>query len=252
MAILQMIYRLAEKAMSLIVNPTREVLQMRKLSIVLLVLSLGLLLASTASAKEAAYNAGNIFLSGATDLNLAFGTDTVKPKDGDSQDTSHTVFGLGTRVGYFVINGLEVGLGLDYNYDKASTDIPTTDPTTGATEKIKTDTTTSDYLFGIQGAYFFDLGGTDPFIALLLGLGGNSNDVKPDKGDKTTNSASGMAYDISVGVNFLLNKRVGLAPALFYTGDSFSGSYKVGSGTAADYDTTSSRMGLRVGIDLFL
>ena len=222
---------------------------MGKMIRVLLVLSLGLLLATSAFAKDA-YEPGNFYLSGATDLNFAMGTDTFTPDEGDGVDTDHTVFGLGTRAGYFVIEGLEIGLGFEYDYDKATTEFTTVDDQ-GVATTMDVDTITSSYLIGLQAAYFYNLGGIDPFLAFLIGFGGQSTDVEPEEGDSTANSASGLAYDIALGVNFLLNSKVGLAPALYYRGLSFSGTDD-SSGEDADYDWSSSRFGLRVGINCFL
>jgi hypothetical protein len=224
---------------------------MKKLMTVLLALTIGLMLTTTSFAKDNAYAAGNMFLSGDTNLNMAFGTDSLKLKDQDKQDTDHVVFGLGTRAGYFFINGLEAGLGMTYDYDKSSYKEDYTSDSGDDTSKINVDDTTSSYLIGLQGQYFFDMNGIDPFIGVLIGYNGLSNENKPEKGDKTTSSGGGLAYDISAGVNFLLNKRVGIAPALFYRGASVSGTNKYGS-ESIDFDSTSSRYGLRIGIDLFL
>lgn len=225
---------------------------MNRLLKVSLVLALVLLVSTTAFAKSkgSAYETGNIYLTGATNLNFGMGSDTMTPDEGDEMTTDHTMFGLGTRAGYFVIDGLEIGLGLNYDYDKAEWDATSTDAAGKETEMTMTQTN-STYLVGLQGAYFFDMDGIDPFVAVLVGFTGSSDELKPEEGDSTTDSTSGPGYDISLGVNFLLNKKVGLAPALYYTGTSESGSTETGS-VSSDYDFSTSRYGLRVGINLFL
>ncbi|MCZ7584830.1 MAG: hypothetical protein M5R36_16695 [Deltaproteobacteria bacterium] len=181
---------------------------MGKLVKVLLTLSLGLLLATSAFAKDS-YETGNWFLSGSSNLNFAFGSDTYKADVSGAKESStdHTVFGLGTRVGYFVVNGFEVGLGFLYDYDQASYDKYGAVP--------EGETTMSSYLVGVQGAYFYDLGGMDPFFAALIGFHGTSTETAPKSGSSTTTDSSGLAADVDLGVNFLLTGSVGLAPSLY-------------------------------------
>lgn len=217
---------------------------MRKSLFFVVLLSLVFVLSTSAFAKSSPYDPGTVYLSGDTNLNFMFGTDTIKPDQGDSMDFNHTIFGLGTRAGYFVIDGLEVGLGLNYDYDKMTYKYPG-----GGGDNTET---ASSYLFGLQGGYFFDIGGYDPFFMLLIGYEGISNESKPDGGDTTTDGVSGLGYDIALGMNFVLTDHVGLAPALFYSGASLSGESKTGSAEAAKYDYSASLYGLRMAINLFL
>jgi len=224
---------------------------MRKLVIILFAIALGLVVASVAVAKDNAYNAGNLYLTGSTDLNLQFGDDVMKPKGGTKTTVDHTIFGLGTRIGYFVVKGFEIGLGLNYDYDQAASSTNETDDN-GNTVKNKVTTTTSTYLVGPQGAYFFNLGGMDPFIAALIGYAGNSMDSKPNHGDKTTASAGGFAWDAAVGINFLVNPKVGIAPALFINMQTLNGDTKTDGGSKLKYTDSTTRYGLRIGVNLFL
>lgn len=219
---------------------------MSKAMRVLMVTGLVLLMSTAAFAKGSgdAYNAGHIFLSGSTNLDLAFGTDTMEPDGGSSVDTDHTEIGLGTRVGYFVIKGWEIGLGLNYDSDKATVDV-------AGTETV---TTSSEMLIGLQTAYFFNLSGAiDPYGALLIGYSSRSTEVEPDGGTSTTDEASGFpAYEIEAGVNIqVASGRVGIAPALFYRGYSRAGTTDAG-GTDADYDESGSRFGFKVAVNGFL
>ncbi|MBZ0271530.1 hypothetical protein K8I61_05810 [bacterium] len=226
---------------------------MGKLVKVLLAVSLGVLLATSAFAAESSYDQGTWFLSGGSNLDLAFGSDTMTPEKGPDATTDVTEFGLGTRVGYFVIDGLEIGLGLDFDY-------------TQMTDDADNVTTVTDFLIGLQGAYFIDLSGyVDPFVAILFGFASESTDFAPDTGTDTTDSASGFGYRGDLGINIAVARTVGIAPSIFYRGESLSGTADVVTTTVdpttgaettttaeADYDTTSGRFGLGVAINVFL
>lgn len=77
--------------------------------------------------------------------NLSFAalTETNTPKGGDDAETSVSRFGIAPNIGYFVMDGLEIGAMLDYHQASSEPD---------GGDKAET----SGYGVGLYGAYYFN------------------------------------------------------------------------------------------------
>ncbi len=126
--------------------------------------------------------------------------------------------------GYFIINGLNVGILVGYN------------------SQSQGNYSSSDYTFGPRLAYFFQLGNPRllPFLGAAYVLGGGSTDA----GGTTSSDYSKTDLQLFGGVSFMVVRSVGITGAFLYHMDS----RKPESGSS----TSGNRVGVNIGFLLFL
>lgn len=205
--------------------------------------------------KDKNIKAGDILVGGGTDLGFGMGSMTITPDVDDAIDQEHSLmnFGLNGYAGYFVIDGLELGPTVEFDYSKN-----TMTWSEGDDEVI---TTTTEWAIGLQVGYFLDLDS----IAVpygMLGFGyakmGTTADVTEvdDDGDtvETTNEMDASAFKIGpkLGVNLFFTNKIALDLGLYMD------YYMNGSGTETetdeddlDFDFTEMDYGLAVGFNVF-
>jgi Outer membrane protein beta-barrel domain len=215
----------------------------KRISVITLVLVFAM--ASSVLAADKNIEAQNILVGGAADFGFGMGTTTATPEEGDDVETKTTEFGLNGYMGYFVVDGFEVGPILGINNDK------TTVVDGGVDGDFVTSTTT--YRIGLQVGYFFDLDSIAvPYGMLALGFLGGSSSM--DNGDtEATSSISGYGFGPKVGANIFFTEAIALDLGLFMDYDSYTQTVDAGGDDSEEYDldTTDVNYGLAVGFNVF-
>lgn len=183
---------------------------------------------------------GSFMLGGDVNFNLATGSSTIEPDEGDDVDTDIFNFGMDALAGYFVINRLEVGGVLAVEYESEDGD-----------DAKETDTT---FGLGPQVGYFYQF--TDDWSAfgmLPIGYMKNSNKVEPDDKDanETENSVSGWFFEPRAGVAYHLNNSLALTASVYFRYFTASGTQDNGDDDR-DYDFKQTQLGLKIGLLAFM
>ncbi len=220
----------------------------------LAVLALAIPASAPAADPDHVYESGTWFLSGSTRANFGFENVAVDRENSGNTDTDHTRFGLGTKIGYFPVRTWEIGIALEYDYDRSLDDSDTIE-------------TTTDAMIGLQTLWFFPLDGiVDPYGGLTLGYNLHTVETEPEVGLATSDSYSGFpAYELEAGANIqLANGQVGLAPALYYRGYTLGGEDETSRVTGdssgnevsrvetENVDENSREFGFKFGVFVFL
>ncbi|MCL4233442.1 MAG: outer membrane beta-barrel protein [Deltaproteobacteria bacterium] len=226
----------------------------RRLGAAFAILALTIPASALGADPDVVYDSGTWFLSGGTRANFSFDNVAVDRENSGNTDTDHTRFGLGTKIGYFPVRTWEIGIALEYDYDRGLDDNDTIE-------------TTTDVMIGLQTLWFFPLDGiVDPYGGLTLGYNSRTVETEPEVGLATSDSYSGFpAYELEAGANIqLASGHVGLAPALYYRGYTLNGEDETSS-TSADssgnevsridtenVDENSREFGFKFGVFVFL
>ncbi|MCZ7584831.1 MAG: hypothetical protein M5R36_16700 [Deltaproteobacteria bacterium] len=204
-------------------------------------------------------------MSGDTNLNFAFGTVSVDPAPAGADETDVVRFGLGTLLGWFFWPQFELGFGVSMDYESTECDAEGGAPcagsslanasasdagTAGAASVTVTETTT-DYLYGLQAGYFFDLGGMDPFLLALAGYDTVSYKMEADGTSVSEASLAGFGYEARLGVNFLVNEKFGMAPAVYFRGKQVSGTTDGAGRGSEDVDLAENFFGFLISVNAF-
>ena len=218
---------------------------MKRASILILVLLFAF--AGTALASEKRIKQGDIVVGGAADFGLAMGSQTITPEEGDDITSSTLGFGLEGWMGYFVIDGLEIGPMLGFGYDKLTQD------EAGQTVDDDLVTTTTSYDIGAQIGYFLDVGSVAvPYGMLRFAYAGASMSV--DNGDvESTSDFTGFLVGPKLGANIFLLNTVALDLGLFLDYRSRTNTFDSGASGADSIDTDFVNMdyGLALGFNVF-
>ncbi|NLH47294.1 MAG: outer membrane beta-barrel protein [Myxococcales bacterium] len=187
------------------------------------------------TAKDNPFAAGKFMLNLSSGLDFGMGTDTFEPEDGDEVETDIAQFGAGVQGGYFILKGWELGPALRYDYRSV-------------TDEDDNITSTSEAFAGIQTGYYYATPiPVHPFINVEVGYDYQGLNNEPDEGDSTSDTAGGFAVRPSLGAVFFFADEIALTPSVYYQYTSLSGTDDT-SGTEFDYDATSSRFGLQIGL----
>ncbi len=155
-------------------------------------------LALICSGAYAQFNKGRILAGGG----LGFSTITEKYEVGSTSGTvgKHTSFTLNPKAGYFIIDNLAVGVGLDITSTSFKAD--------GSSSKSGR----SDVLFEPFVRYYLQPG---VFFQGEVGFGGST--VKSVTGSTTTTTKyNTFAWDLGVGYAYFLNDYVAIEPLVQY------------------------------------
>ncbi len=163
---------------------------------------------------------GTLLLGGSSNLGLSFLSEKFKLSGGDFQDGDKiTSFNISPQVGYFVIDNLAVGAGLDFNSTKFKND--------------NSQLTSSTITFGPFARYYFD-----KFYAEgNVGFGSS----KSDSGNgEIKNTLS--AWSIGGGYALLLSDAVAIEPQVGY----------LSSSTKDQSDGVNKHSGIFISLTLFV
>jgi hypothetical protein len=211
---------------------------MKRVTILLLVVFLAAGAAAYADTAKK-IKQGNVMIGGGADLGAIVGSRTFEPDiDGaESSETSRAAFGLEGLLGFFVIDGLELGpfWGVDYEkFDNEDADFTQTAVTWAA---------------GGQLGYFLDWG-TIAVPYILVKAGYISGNYSTEIGaDETTDDSTGFLVGPRLGANVFVTRSVALDLAAFYEYAAGSGTQE--SGDEMDYDTVQAEYGFLVGFNIF-
>ena len=150
------------------------------------------------SGAFAQFNQGRSIIGG----NLGFNSQTVKLDANNSTTTQGKITNIAItpQFGYFIIDNLAVGAGVDWT--------SRTDKADGSDDK----TTTSKFTFNPFVRYYLDPG---VFFQGRVGFGGGVD--KEKNGSTTTTTKHGVfLWDIGVGYAWFLNDHVSIEPLVKY------------------------------------
>jgi opacity protein-like surface antigen len=197
---------------------------------------------------------GNLFFGAGTSLGFEAGTDTQSDENGKKLESSDLGFDLALMMGYFLIDGIELGpkLGLAYNR-RTDKDRQVTANTTAIT--TTRDITTTDLLYeaGLQFAYFIDTEGiVVPYI--LVGaayLGGNA--IWDNEIEEITLTVSGFTAGPEVGINIFFTRSIATNIGAFfdYSSGTRSADSDAQSAQKIENDFSTMDFGIQVGINVF-
>lgn len=226
----------------------------QRLGAVLAILALTIPATALCADPDRVYESGTWFLSGSTRANFSFNNVAVDRENSGNTDTDHTRFGLGTKIGYFPVRTWEIGVAVEYDYDRSLDDNDTIE-------------TSTDVMIGLQTLWFFPLDAiVDPYGGLTIGYNARTVETEPEVGLATSDSYSGFpAYELEAGANIqLAGGQVGLAPALFYRGYTLGGDdetstisadssgNEVSSVETESVDENAREFGFKFGVFVFL
>ena len=180
-----------------------------------------------AFASQAQTSQGAILLNGSIDASFL---QNKTEFDGVTVDgTKDSNFNLSPSVGYFVTDGLAVGLNVDIQSSSSKLD----------DEK----STVRTLVVGPLVRYYTEFG-----VFGLANAGLASIKFKDEEGSETfEEKASGFGWEIGVGYAAFLGENVAIEPAITYGGASFNFDED-----GVDFTQKSSGLGINIGISVFL
>jgi outer membrane protein len=180
-------------------------------------------------------SAGKFLIGGSSALNFSSTTDKYKSDDGDGTNGKTLDLSLMPQVGYFVMDGLAVGLVLDIAYSSYKAD--------GAEDRNSVTTLVAAPF----ARYYFGASKIKPYGEGTLGLG-IYIDKYPDFDGTQTDKYGVFAWQLKGGVGVFLNDAVSLDLGLAYQGASV----KAKENNDSNYRDVTSGIGLEVGIMIIL
>lgn len=196
----------------------------------LLTLSLSLLLVGFSYSQKTA--SGTFMASGS--IGLAFNTEKSFDGTTTTTDGKSSLINFNPTIGYFVIDGLAVGAGINISTSSYKWD--------GSADQNKT----SSLAFAPFVRYYTDMG---LFGHGSVSLGSGKNKFTQDNGGTVTTSETKFGlfgFEIGGGFAYFLNDNVAIEPLLVY------GSSSIKSKVAPNPKSIDGGIQLRIGISVFL
>lgn len=155
----------------------------------------------------AQFNEQGNFLIGTT-IGLSSASSTVIQDTGNGKDEgqgpSSTQFSIAPKIGYFALDNLVLGLGMDYTFSRI--DQPNKD-------LVKD----SDLLFGPFARYFIPLGTDDIALYFEATFGfGSSSDNQEINGNPQSIKSNIFALGIGPGITIVSSKSIGISTSIKY------------------------------------
>lgn len=204
---------------------------MRKINGILLGVVLSLFVVSL----SAQTGAGRIYLGGSSDI--SFSASTIKAKSDDATRTlgKQTDFSLSPEAGYFIMDGLVVGLGFEISMSMQKPD--------GSDYKYSS----TSMIVGPFVKYYYGAGNIKPFAQATIGFG-SMIDKDTYDGDTEKEKAGMFGYGFAVGAAMFMNDNVAFEMGIGYQ----SGSIKDKEDNPNDVRQVSSGIGVNIGIAIIL
>ncbi len=175
-------------------------------------------------AANAQTEKGTWMVSGKSEISFNSVNTSVKFDGTEVAEDETSSFTFAPSAGYFVINDLAVGLGLNYAHSK--------------NDDVKSDT----FVVMPQATYFFATSGNiKPYVEAGIGYGFNKT-----SDDDSEAKADGLAYGAGLGVAYFVNPSVAFNLGLNYSGANLK--FSEDSNLETDVNT----LGVGVGISVFL
>jgi outer membrane protein len=154
----------------------------------------------SASLLQAQVEQGKVLLGGST--NFTFSSTTIKATfDGEELgEMKMSTINFAPEVGYFLMDGLAIGVILDYSSAKAkySDESDWSDPSTSIG-------------IGAFGKYYLSSGNFKPFVKGMLGF------MTQSEGHEDDDKSSGLAFGGALGAAYFLTENVAFEFGLGYT-----------------------------------
>jgi outer membrane protein len=192
---------------------------------------LGLVLSMFVLSISAQTDAGGILIGGSSNMGFSATTDKYKSDDGDETEGKGIDFNLSPQAGYFVMDGLAVGLMVDLGISTFKQD--------GAEEA----STFSSMTIAPFARYYYGESKIKPFAEAAVGFGSYAFKFDGDK-DKT----GVFFFQLKLGAAFFVNDNVSIDLGLSYA----SYSEKDKENNDINRRDITSGIGFEVGISVIL
>lgn len=200
-----------------------------------LILSLAAV-AFAATGAFAQFEQGSILISGGSDLGFMSNSEKTLI-DGDEPEGSEaetsTEFGLGLKGGYFVSDGIAVGLGVNFGTET----FETTDE-----DGDDINQTVGSFTIGPWARYYLEMG-------LFAEAQANFGSVINSEADETP---SIFGWGLGVGYAIMLADAVALEPSVSYMSTSLNSDVEDENGDEVTRSDRTNSFGLNIGVTVFL
>ncbi len=152
---------------------------------------------------------GNFYLGGGGSLTYHTRTTTLKYNDSEMMEFVDNKYLVNPSIGYFVINGLAVGLDVMYLTNTTDYSYPgTTEEYSGSEDKI----TSGETMIGVFAKYYYGDKKLKPFVNCKVGYVSLSEEISyvGDVYENYKTDAKGIGLAASAGAIYFLNDHVGL------------------------------------------
>jgi outer membrane protein len=198
---------------------------------------LGALLSLFVLSMNAQTGAGKILLGGSSSFDFGAYTEKYKSDDGDGTDGKGISVNLAPQAGFFVMDGLAVGLSLNLGLDSYKPD--------GAEDRYSMTTIVAAPFV----RYYYGDAPLKPFAEATVGLGAVKMKQPDFMGEGTITSTTNVfGFGVKVGAAYFVNDNVSIDLGIGYT----SQSYKDKEDNDANYKDVTGTIGLQVGIIVVL
>jgi len=177
---------------------------------------------------------GKIMVSGESSFSFGSMSDKYKDDNGDADGDKTLSIDFAPQAGYFVMDGLAVGVALPISFSSQKS--PNDDKT-----KITT------LAIAPFARYYFGSSNIKPYLQAAVGFGSVKYTDEPSGGTSTDTKMSLFLYDIGAGAGIFLNDKVSLDLGLSYS----SYSMKAKDNNPTNAKTITSGIGLKVGFSIF-
>jgi outer membrane protein len=178
---------------------------------------------------------GNVLIGGGTNMNLSFMNSKWKTDDISGDAGKATNLELTPQIGYFVSDGLALGVQLPISYSAEEDE---------SNEKFST--TSLAFVPFIR--YYFGTGIVKPYIHGGLGFGTLNMKYKPNFGSTESMSAGMFLFEMGGGLNYFISDNVALDFGLGYA----YASAKPYEDNNVNYRNISAGVGITLGIAIML
>jgi outer membrane protein len=184
---------------------------------------------------------GDWVISGNTGLGFNSTNTNTKVNGTKVDETKESSFSITPSVGYFVIDGLAVGIDLGFNSQTIKED---RDKVTISTFSVMP---TATYYFKTGGKFVPFLGAGIGYSSSKIKYNFNDSIVDPLLFDNTETTTDGLAWKVKGGVTYMATQSLGINLGLgfdqFYNKETYSN---------VEYKTTRSNFGVNVGFSYFI
>ncbi len=152
---------------------------------------------------------GNFYLGGGGSLTYHTRTTTLKYNDSEMMEFVDNKYLVNPSIGYFVINGLAVGIDVMYLTNTTDYSYPgTTEDNNGSEDKI----TSGETMIGVFAKYYYGDKKLKPFVNGKIGYVNLSEEISyvGDEYENYKTDARGLGFAGSIGAIYFLNDHVGL------------------------------------------